>query len=599
MSSRKIGLTEKLVIYFLVIAIPAITIISLFAWNRAKEALLQRTKDQLISVRVEKELALQRFFDDQMLLASRLAASNNLNRLIERSIKINLTNANPSQTGAIYDSLLNEIYRVNLGSLTAFQWIWIGKPGQKSLFFNLQGSQSLHPEYTIHELEIPELKDSFKQGIIETPNNPNFPATPLTVLYPLLTNNTLLIAGIDTIQLNQLMLNRNPYNGLGKTGESYLINQKHEMITSSRFNSHKGKKIEVNTIGVTRALKNDTATGIYLDYRGIEVIGSFAPVVYSGFKGVITAEIDSAEAFASLSKFLRDLLFIGIFSFSALFIAAITIALRMTRPLRLLKEASARMALGELHQKVEIISTDEIAELTETFNTMSTAIFEKSQLIEQERQERVRNLIDGQEKERQRLAREIHDSLGQTLLAANLMLSRAKESNDTEKKELISSASELIRGSIAESRAIINNLRPPVISELGIEEAIKALCREMNLSTGLEITLKIEELPVNLPEHVKIYLFRILQEALNNIQKHAQATQVSIQFSRTTSTVRLFIKDNGKGIHKLTHLKAGNGISNMRDRTQLLDGTFRIDNCGTSGSGTCITIDIPYNSKDE
>ena len=116
----------------------------------------------------------------------------------------------------------------------------------------------------------------------------------------------------------------------------------------------------------------------------------------------------------------------------------------------------------------------------------------------------------------------------------------------------------------------------------------------MNLSTGLQIELKIEQLPPDLPEHVKIYLFRILQEALNNIQKHAQATKVNILFSRTETSVRLFIKDNGKGIHQLTHLKAGNGISNMRDRTQLLQGTFKIDNCGSKSTGTCITIDIPY-----
>ena len=94
MSPRKIGLTEKLVIFFLVIAIPAITIISLFAWNRAKDALLQRTKDQLISVRVEKELALQRFFDDQLLLASRLAASKTLNNLIKQSDKLRLSSTN-------------------------------------------------------------------------------------------------------------------------------------------------------------------------------------------------------------------------------------------------------------------------------------------------------------------------------------------------------------------------------------------------------------------------------------------------------------------------------------------------------------------------
>ena len=595
MSSRKIGLTEKLVIFFLVIAIPAITIISLFAWNRAKEALLQRTKDQLISVRVEKELALQRFFDDQLLLASRLAASKTLNNLIKQSDKLRLSSTNNHRIETLNDSILNEIYRINLGSLTAFQWIWIGKPGKKSLFLHLQGSQSLHPEYTIHELALPKLQlQNITPGITETPDETSFPSTPLTILYPLQYDSILLLAGIDTLQLNELMLNKNPYNGLGKTGESYLINQKKEMITSSRFATHKGKRIVVNTTGVNKAFKTITATGIYQDYRDIEVIGSFAPVTYGGFKGVITAEIDSSEVFSSLNKFLRDLLFISIFSFLAIFIAAITIAVRMTRPLRLLKEASARMALGELHQKVEITTTDEIAELTETFNLMSTAIFEKSQLIEQERQERVRSLIDGQEKERQRLAREIHDSLGQTLLAANLMLSRAKESHETEKEELINSAAELIKGSIGESRAIINNLRPPVISELGIEEAIRALCREMNLSTGLQIEFMIEQLPPDLPEHVKIYLFRILQEALNNIQKHAQATKVNILFSRTHTSIRLFIKDNGKGIHQLTHLKAGNGISNMRDRTQLLQGTFKIDNCGSKSTGTCITIDIPY-----
>ncbi len=198
------------------------------------------------------------------------------------------------------------------------------------------------------------------------------------------------------------------------------------------------------------------------------------------------------------------------------------------------------------------------------------------------------------EKERTDIAREIHDVLGQHLTALRLDLSWIRKKLKSEDRELIDKTSAMdgiINEIIMTVRRLSSSLRPGILDDLGLTAAIEWQAEEFRKRTGYNCSVVCEEIS-GLPEDKSVALFRILQESLTNIIKHACASQVMISLARKTDQVVLTIQDNGKGLcHNDIRTKGSYGIIGMRERVKSFSGTLSID--GKDGAGTIVTVVLP------
>jgi len=197
------------------------------------------------------------------------------------------------------------------------------------------------------------------------------------------------------------------------------------------------------------------------------------------------------------------------------------------------------------------------------------------------------------EKERTDISREIHDVLGQSLTALRLDLSWLKkriEDSETEQLEKIAVMDGLINDIIMTVRRLSASLRPGILDDLGLSAAIEWQIDEFKKRTGYDCSVETEEL--ELPEDKAVACFRILQESLNNIVKHAGASTVAVSLKRKGAMVEMIVIDDGRGISEHERSKKGSyGIIGMRERVKALSGNFSVQS--DPGMGTILTVQIP------
>ncbi len=215
-------------------------------------------------------------------------------------------------------------------------------------------------------------------------------------------------------------------------------------------------------------------------------------------------------------------------------------------------------------------------------------------------QEAQRRLLTEREQERKRLARELHDQIIQDLLSINYQLEDLGEAESVPLpvREDISRVREDIRTLITEVRRICGDLRPPTIDSLGLGAAIRSYARDWQERTGIQVTLDVDEHLGRLPEPIELSLFRIVQEGLNNVWKHAQATQVHIQIHHTSPRMlAITIADNGRGLPEDFDLAAASrkghyGLLGISERVALLGGRLTLKN--RPRGGLLIRVEVPH-----
>ena len=202
-------------------------------------------------------------------------------------------------------------------------------------------------------------------------------------------------------------------------------------------------------------------------------------------------------------------------------------------------------------------------------------------------------VIDTQEEERGRVARELHDGISQILVSARYALdltARRISMGDGRAAESLSKGIESLTTAIQEVRRISRDLRPGTLDDLGLGPALKTLTEEFSDRTGISAGLETVVFRNRLDDDAKTALFRVAQEALTNIERHAQATEVSMRLYGHKSGATLRIQDNGRGFRPDGDNAGGLGLRNMQERIEQLDGTLRVL---SSDSGTVIEADVP------
>jgi signal transduction histidine kinase len=215
----------------------------------------------------------------------------------------------------------------------------------------------------------------------------------------------------------------------------------------------------------------------------------------------------------------------------------------------------------------------------------------------------LRRIVSAQEAERIRIARELHDETGQALTAIGLGL-RGVSSNLASDKEKASNNLRQLEGlvdhSLIELQRLIADLRPSHLDDLGLTAAIRWYASEIEDRTSLKMQVEVSGVERMLPGEVKTALFRVAQEALTNIIKHANANSGKIFIDFQSQGVYLSIADDGVGFdpaRRIASQRSSWGLMGMEERTQLLGGIFRLNS--NPGRGTEIQVFIPYQEQDE
>ncbi|MGX9674345.1 GAF domain-containing sensor histidine kinase [Mycobacterium sp. HM-7] len=224
------------------------------------------------------------------------------------------------------------------------------------------------------------------------------------------------------------------------------------------------------------------------------------------------------------------------------------------------------------------------------------------QLVARERAHEnfVEQVIEAQEIERRRLAGDIHDGISQRLVTLSYRLdaaSRAVGSDTAVAAEQLTLARELVDLTLGEARAAIGNLRPPVLDDLGLAGGLASLARSIG-----QLDVDVELADVRLPDHIELALYRIAQECLQNVVKHAHASNALLKFSTDAEHARLEIIDNGIGFDTFERPlgadeTGGYGLLSMSERAEIVGGRLNIRS--RPGSGTIVTATIPLTTVRE
>lgn len=216
-------------------------------------------------------------------------------------------------------------------------------------------------------------------------------------------------------------------------------------------------------------------------------------------------------------------------------------------------------------------------------------------LADEKQKELTQRIVTLQEEERTRVARELHDGISQVLVSIKFQFELAEhrlQSGDGDPLQDLRRGLANLGGAIADVRRISHDLRPTLLDDLGLSVALEQLMADFGSRTGRMTNVRVEPVGRPLPENVALTLFRIAQEALTNVERHARASQVELGLNEEADTIRLTISDNGVGFNTehISRHPHGIGLRNMRERIEYLGGRFLVE---SQPGNTTLTAILP------
>ncbi|WP_179213396.1 ATP-binding protein [Ekhidna lutea] len=502
--------------------------------------------------------------------------------------------------------------------ISAFRRVVDTEEDEERFFSNIEKSETI-PTFLSEKVsveKIPEFPDIHLEGI-PTPSPGQ-----ITLAFIARVDDQFISAIADLPEIQEILLER---TGLGQTGESYLVDENYRLLTKSRFEIADPSIVEVKTQGVLRSLAENPGEDTFPDYRGVEVFSSYEKISINGLNWVILTEIDRQEALFPLKKLRSNLFYILIVILLFVLLASYFLSKMIVKPILTMEKHLMEMSRGILEKvptsdgrKDEIgrmfnaleklvsalrdtaVFADKIGSgdfeadytpLSED-DKMGAALIQMKERLQKfkENEERLlkenqRSILNGEEKERSRLSKEMHDGLGPLLTTLRMNIQEADLPESTKKKLLYR-----LDETIGEVRRMSNNLMPSVLVDFGAGEAIGNLLNQISDNFGMKVLYK-NDMPLEseIDDNIHITLYRIAQESINNAIKHANATELKVSMSEFEDHVGFFIADNGVGFD-INKTSSGNGIRNMKERVKLANGTIEIH---SNEKGTTIEVEIP------
>lgn len=332
---------------------------------------------------------------------------------------------------------------------------------------------------------------------------------------------------------------------------------------------------------------------------------------HSWLNGVLLTDISLAAVDQYLATDLRDSV---LWSFGVMLLAIIAVNLMMSKlvvtQLEQLVKTIKLFGRGDMEERVSIASGDEVGELADAFNHMAEGLqakeIENKQLYDQLQHKEVlrgqllEKLNNAQEEERQRIARELHDQLGQVLSAATMEMDAAERALPPEQavlKQRLQHARSVAARAVDQVHELMLDLRPMVLEDLGLIAAVRSYAEHYLTPRGVEAKVVVSGMARRLPPRVEITLFRIAQEAINNIAKHAAAQHMDLTLEFHDSFVRVTVHDDGCGFDATAVFDSedrgrGLGLLGMQERATLAGGAFQIESQPSQGTRMIVTMPI-------
>jgi len=229
--------------------------------------------------------------------------------------------------------------------------------------------------------------------------------------------------------------------------------------------------------------------------------------------------------------------------------------------------------------------SDDDVRLAETFAARAAVAVELSERVARDA---LRRIVTAQELERRRLARELHDETGQALTSILLGL---KQLEGAGAPEAVAELRELVVATLQDVRRLAVELRPKVLDDFGLFPALERLTQGFAEQTGIAVDLEASTITERMPLDVETAIYRIVQESLTNVVKHARAERVSILLTRSDGRIKVVIEDDGTGFDPSSADGGGLGLVGMRERIELLDGALTVESSATSG--TTVAVEVP------
>lgn len=569
-SIRNLKIRYKIAFILNVFSILIIGIVSVVHTLQFKEALQDRIFLQLTSIRHLKTIQISNLLDNHL-------------HEIERML----------------DHIDNEAY---LDALAEDEFVHIDS------IVIANDEAETHP-YTRDSVTIIDISEQIQDGKIH-------------LEYSVQDSNVLYLFYSTPRKIQQILFER---TGMGATGETYIVGADRYLRTVSRFFPDSiPSQLASTTDAVSFAFsEGEEGSRIHLDYRGKEVLSSYAPFYYKGLKWVILSEIDKVEALEPMRQMEQRIYGLAVLIFMVVFLVSNFLAQLIVKPILKVQMVLHKISLGEKTEVEKWKGKDEIGDL---FNTLETVVqvsdhiivfanhiaqgtFDKDmsmrgekdelvealnnmkyQLIDLKERERTlilknqRQLVAGEEKERTRLSRELHDSIGPLLTNLKLMVEQSK-STGKDAPEITA----LIRHIIEEVRKISVNLMPSVLKDFGLVPAVENFLKLQFSASPIKITFQSSAENENtMPHEIALNIFRIIQEAMNNAIKYSEATEIQLSVTEFENQVNVFIHDNGKGFDPHT-VRMGNGLINMKERVNMFNGHWELH---SNTNGTTIELEI-------
>jgi signal transduction histidine kinase len=232
--------------------------------------------------------------------------------------------------------------------------------------------------------------------------------------------------------------------------------------------------------------------------------------------------------------------------------------------------------------------SDDDVRLAETLAARAAIAVELSERVGRDV---LRRVVQAQEAERKRLARELHDETGQALTSILLGLKPLEQVGDDRVAEAVASVRELVVSTLQDVRRLAVELRPTALDDFGLLPAVERLTHTFREQTGMHVELESRLPEQRLPAEVETALYRIIQEALTNVVKHSGASRVSILLTERDHGVAAMVEDDGMGFETETERDDGLGLVGMRERIGLVGGRLHIES--STGAGTTIVAEVP------
>lgn len=405
---------------------------------------------------------------------------------------------------------------------------------------------------------------------------------------------------------------------VGKTGYTEIVDGNGVVLARTSPGSppkvfessdHPGRFAELISQGKATVRTCHRCHGSEGDIQRREDILAFAPLSVASW-GVAIRQSEE-EALAPTWQLERSLLLFGI----VLVVCTILLVLAMMRgivePIRMLTSAAKKVAAGNFDASIPIQRTDEIGQLSTAFQTMRQEIaksrdemmlrYREAKEKEELRGELLNSVISAQEEERKRIARELHDEYGQTLTGLIMSIESLENMTTPEQSQLkkkLADTKTLIIRTLESLRKLTLDLHPSSLDDLGLVAAVRTYIANNLQANGLSVKFESKGLSERLAPPVETALFRIIQEATNNIVKHAKARNIWIKLRAEDGRVAAIIEDDGQGFDVeaafKTKARRSLGILSIQERTSLLGGTFALKS--QVGRGTRLEIEIPIDN---